>query len=45
VIFSDAQWAWDAEKGQTLKLTGIVKKHQERDGAAQTTLGGRIKVG
>lgn len=45
VVFSTAEWAWDAEAGQTLTLTGVVKEHSEYDGAPQTKLGGRIKVG
>lgn len=44
-VFSQAQWAWDAEKGQALTLTGTVKRHSEYQGVAQTELGGRIKVG
>lgn len=44
-FFSQAQWAWDAEKGQTLTLTGTVKRHGEYQGVKQTELGGRIKVG
>ena len=38
VMFTTAQWAFDAEEGDTITVTGTVAKHEERDGVRQTVL-------
>lgn len=37
-MFSAAKWAFAAERGQAITLTGVVKDHTEWDGAKQTVL-------
>lgn len=38
VMFTTAQWAWEAAQGDAITVTGIVKDHDEYEGVAQTVL-------
>lgn len=38
VMFSTAAWAWAAEKGDAITVTGAVKAHEDYAGVAQTVL-------
>lgn len=38
VTFSTAGWAWEVEKGDTVRIRGTVKAHDTYEGTAQTTL-------